>query len=109
MSNNIEIQSGATTSISVKQTGYNKSTVVNQPVKNTIDISGLKGGGDLSYVHNQTTAASVWNVTHSLIKKPAITIIDDDGFEIEADIEHLSDNSVTITFSVAITGTAHFN
>ena len=109
MSNTIEIQSGATTSITVKQTGYNKSTVVNQPVQNTIDISGLKGGGDLSYVHNQTTASAVWNVTHSLIKKPAVTIIDDDGFEIEADIEHLSDNSVTITFSEAITGTAHFN
>ncbi len=109
MSNSIQIQSGASTSITVKQTGYNKSTVVNQPVKNTIDISGLKGGGDLSYVHNQTTASAVWNVTHSLIKKPAVTIIDDDGFEIEADIEHLSDNSVTITFSEAITGTAHFN
>lgn len=109
MSNSIQIQSGASTSITVKQTGYNKSTVVNQPVQNTIDISGLKGGGDLSYVHNQTTASAVWNVTHSLIKKPAVTIIDDDGFEIEADIEHLSDNSVTITFSEAITGTAHFN
>ncbi len=109
MSNNIQIQSGASTSITVKQTGYNKSTVVNQPVKNTIDISGLKGGGDLSYVHTQSTPASVWNVTHSLIKKPAVTIIDDDGFEIEADIEHLSDNAVTITFSEAITGTAHFN
>jgi len=109
VSNSIQIQSGASTSITVKQTGYNKSTVVNQPVQNTIDISGLKGGGDLSYVHNQTTASAVWNVTHSLIKKPAVTIIDDDGFEIEADIEHLSDNSVTITFSEAITGTAHFN
>lgn len=109
MSNSIQIQSGASTSITVKQTGYNKSTVVNQPVKNTIDISGLKGGGDLSYVHSQTTASAVWNVTHSLIKKPAVTIIDDDGFEIEADIEHLSDNAVTITFSEAITGTAHFN
>lgn len=109
MSNTIQIQSGASTSISVKQTGYNKSTVVNQPVKNTIDISGLKGGGDLSYVHSQTTASNVWNVTHSLIKKPAVTIIDDDGFEVEADVKHLSDNAVTITFSEAITGTAHFN
>ena len=109
MSNSIQIQSGASTSISVKQTGYNKSTVVNQPVKNTIDISGLKGGGDLSYVHNQTTASSTWSVTHSLIKKPAVTILDDDGYEIEADVQHISDNSVIITFSEAITGTAHFN
>jgi len=109
VSNSIQIQSGATTSISVKQTGYNKSTVVNQPVKNTIDISGLKGGGDLSYVHNQTTASSTWSVTHSLIKKPAVILLDDDGYEIEADIQHISDNSVIITFSEAITGTAHFN
>jgi adenylosuccinate lyase len=109
VSNSIQIQSGASTSISVKQTGYNKSTVINQPVKNTIDISGLKGGGDLSYVHNQTTASDVWNVTHSLIKKPAVIILDDDGYEIEADVQHLSDNAVTITFSEAITGTAHFN
>jgi hypothetical protein len=109
VSNSIQIQSGASTSISVKQTGYNKSTVVNQPVKNTIDISGLKGGGDLSYVHNQTTASSTWSVTHSLIKKPAVTILDDDGYEIEADVQHISDNSVIITFSEAITGTAHFN
>ena len=109
MSNSIQIQSGASTSISVKQTGYNKSTVINQPVENTIDISGLKGGGDLSYVHNQTTASDVWNITHSLIKKPAVIILDDDGYEIEADVQHLSDNAVTITFSEAITGTAHFN
>jgi hypothetical protein len=109
VSNSIQIQSGASTSISVKQTGYNKSTVINQPVENTIDISGLKGGGDLSYVHNQTTASDVWNITHSLIKKPAVIILDDDGYEIEADVQHLSDNAVTITFSEAITGTAHFN
>ena len=109
MSNTIEIQSGATTSISVKQTGYNKSTVVNQPVQNTIDISGLKGGGDLSYVHNQATASAVWNVTHSLIKKPAVTIIDEEGYEVEADVQHLSDNAVTITFSEPFAGTAHFN
>ena len=109
MSNTIEIQSGATTSITVKQTGYNKSTVVNQPVQNTIDISGLKGGGDLSYVHTQAIAASVWNVTHSLIKKPAVTIIDEEGYEVEADVQHLSDNAVTITFSEPFAGTAHFN
>jgi len=109
VSNTIEIQSGATTSITVKQTGYNKSTVVNQPVQNTIDISGLKGGGDLSYVHNQTTASAVWNVTHSLIKKPAVTIIDEEGYEVEADVQHLSDNAVTITFSEPFAGTAHFN
>lgn len=109
MSNNIQIQSGASTSITVKQTGYNKSTVVNQPVENSISIRGLKGGGDLNYIHNQTSAASVWNITHSLIKKPAVIILDDDGYEIEADVQHLSDNAVTITFSEAITGSAHFN
>ena len=109
MSNTIQIQNGASTSISVKQTGYNKSTVVNQPVKNIIDISGLKGGGDLSYVHNQTTPSDVWNVTHSLIKKPAVSYFDHEGYEVEADIQHLSDNAVTITFSEPFTGTAHFN
>ena len=109
MSNNIQIQSGASISVSVKQTGYNKSTVVNQPVENTISIRGLKGGGDLSYVHTQSTAASVWNITHSLIKKPAVTIIDEEGYEVEADVQHLSDNAVTITFSEPFAGTAHFN
>ena len=109
MSNNIQIQSGASISVSVKQTGYNKSTVVNQPVENTISIRGLKGGGDLSYVHTQSTPASVWNITHSLIKKPAVTIIDEEGYEVEADVQHLSDNAVTITFSEPFAGTAHFN
>ena len=109
MSNNIEIKSGASTSITVKQTGYNRATVVNQPVKNTIDIAGLKGGGDLSYVHTQATPSDVWNITHSLIKKPAVTIIDEEGYEVEADVQHLSDNAVTITFSEPFAGTAHFN
>lgn len=109
MSNSIQIQNGDSTSISVKQSGYNKATVVNQPVQNTIDISGLKGGGDLGYVHTQSEASTTWGVTHSLAKKPSVTILDADGYEIEADVQHTSDNAVTITFSEAITGTAHFN
>lgn len=106
---NITVKSGDSLSVSVKQTGYNKATVVNQPVENTISIRGLKGGGDLGFVHTQSSAASTWSVSHNLAKKPSVTILDDSGYEIEADVQHTSDNSVTITFSEAITGTAHFN
>ena len=106
---NITIKNNEAISVSVKQSGYNKSTVIKQPVENQIDIRGLKGGGDKNYVHVQDVAASVWTASHNLGKRPAVVVVDSADDVVYGDISYVDDNTVTLTFTGAFTGKAYFN
>lgn len=106
---NITIKNNEAISVSVKQSGYNKSTVIKQPVENQIDIRGLKGGGDKNYVHVQDVAASVWTASHNLGKRPAVVVVDSAEDVVYGDIRYIDDNTVTLTFTGAFTGKAYFN
>lgn len=67
------------------------------------------GQADKHYVHTQAGAAASWVITHNLGKYPSVTIIDSSGRNIEADVEYNTLNTLTITFSVAISGAAYLN
>jgi heat shock protein HslJ len=71
--------------------------------------SGPGGTGDLSYTHNQTTAATVWTVNHNLGKNPSVTVVDSAGTKVWGDEKHIDQNSLTITFSAAFSGKAYCN
>lgn len=73
-------------------------------VGNIRGATGPPGNG--SYMHNQTVAASTWNVAHNLGYFPHVTIIMDDGTEVVADIDHADVNNVVITFPTPYTGKA---
>lgn len=106
---NITVNNQESISVSIQQSGYNKTTVVKQPVQNTVDISGLKGGGDKNYVHVQDVAASVWTASHNLAKRPAVVVVDSADDVVYGDISYVDDNTVTLTFTGAFTGKAYFN
>jgi hypothetical protein len=58
-------------------------------------------------VFAQNTAATVWVIPHNLGKLYVdVQLIDNVGNTCTADIEYTSINVVTVTFSVAMTGTA---
>lgn len=63
----------------------------------------------ISYEHTQGSADTVWTIEHSLGFYPSITVFDSALSEVEGAIEHQDANSLTITFSVAISGTAYLS
>ena len=106
---NITIKNNEAISVSVKQSGYNKSTVIKQPVENEVSIAGLKGGGDKNYVHVQNTPSASWIASHNLGKKPAVVVVDSADEVVYGDIQYTDDNTVTLTFVGAFSGKAYFN
>ena len=67
------------------------------------------GSGDLHYVHTQSSAASVWSITHNLGKYPAVVVIDSAATSWEGDVAYTSTNGLTITFSAPFSGVAYLN
>lgn len=106
---NITVNNQESISVSIKQTGYNKTTIAKQPAQNNLDIKGLKGGGDKNYVHTQSTPAASWTVSHNLGKRPAVVVVDSAEDVVYGDIQYIDDNTVTLTFSGAFSGKAYFN
>nr|DAL65675.1 MAG TPA_asm: collagen alpha 1(VIII) chain protein [Caudoviricetes sp.] len=71
--------------------------------------AGPGGGSDAYYEHNQAVPSDVWTVTHNLGKRPAVTIIDSAGDEVEGSVKHDTLNQLTITFSAGFAGMAFLN
>lgn len=65
--------------------------------------------GDKFYRHTQLTSGRVWEVQHNLEKYPSVSIKDFDGNEYEAEVNHYSENILTITFSAPFAGYADCN
>lgn len=74
-----------------------------------IFINPVEDFGDKSYRHQQLIAATTWTITHGLGKKPAVQVFDSGGAECFGEVEHVSDNQLTITFSAAFGGNAYLN
>jgi len=78
-------------------------------------VQGLKGDkGDpgedkKAYVHNQNTPSALWTITHNLNSYPAVTVIDSAGGNVVGDVNYVSSNQITITFSGSFSGQAFLN
>ena len=64
---------------------------------------------DLSYVHNQASAASVWTINHGLQFIPGITVVDSAGTVVEGSYNYPDQNTVIATFSNAFAGKAYLS
>jgi hypothetical protein len=67
---------------------------------------GTPGG---SYTHNQSALSAVWTINHNLNFNPNVIAQDSSGGTIEGNVDFTSINSLTITFSVASSGTAYLS
>ena len=70
---------------------------------------GVPGVSGASYVYEQMSAASVWNINHGLGRFPSITVVDSGGNEVEGSAEYIDSNNVTLTFTSPFSGTAYLN
>lgn len=64
---------------------------------------------DLSYVHNQASAAEVWTINHGLHFIPSITVVDSAGTVVEGSYNYPDENTVIATFSSAFAGKAYLS
>lgn len=65
--------------------------------------------GDKNYVHEQAVASTTWTVNHGMDKFPTIFIQDSAGSSIIGDIEYVDNNTVRVTFAVALSGKVYCN
>jgi len=70
---------------------------------------GTKIDQDRTHVHSQGSPSSTWTVTHSLNKKPSVTVVNSADVVVIGEIEYLDNNRVELTFSSAFSGKAYFN
>ena len=64
---------------------------------------------DLGQVHYQTSPSTVWDITHTLSFVPNIIIVDLDNNVIEADINYVDDNHISVTLSHPVVGVAYLS
>lgn len=64
---------------------------------------------DKNYIHTQSSASNVWNVTHGLNKYPSVSIIDSGNNLVVGDVEYISLDEVKLTFNASFSGKAYFN
>ncbi|MFH1493735.1 MAG: collagen-like protein [Pseudomonadota bacterium] len=67
---------------------------------------GANGGG---YVHSQSSAEVLWIINHNLGVRPAISVTDTGGSELDAEVLHVSMNQCHIMFNAPTAGLARVN
>lgn len=75
-------------------------------VAGTLPYTSITGTPSLSYLYLQSQPSAFWDITHSLGYYPAVTAMDSAGSVVQGDIQHLSANHLTLTFSAAFSGQA---
>jgi hypothetical protein len=69
----------------------------------------LSSQGVPTFVFNQNTVATVWNIQHNLGKFPSITVIDTGDTVVAGEYTYIDNNNVQLNFSAAFAGKAYLN
>jgi len=94
---------------------------INSVIVSTVGVQGPKGdtgpagangtnginGGNFTF--EQQTSSALWSVTHNLGYRPAVTVQDYGKINLEGDLNHINANTLTITFSEAVSGYAYLS
>lgn len=89
--------------------------LVNKPTLNGIEISGEKTAADYgikedkTYIFTQETPTTEWVIKHNMGKYPAIIIVDDNKYQVWAEIQFVDLNTVKAIFTTEFTGQAFLN
>lgn len=90
------------------------------PVRQSLPVAPIVSGGgyffpplpprpDSTYVFTQTTVATVWTINHNLGQFPSVTTTDPNGNVIIGQVQYVSSNQITVTFSQPVSGVAYLN
>ena len=64
---------------------------------------------DKTFVFNQDVPAAVWDITHNLGKFPSVSAVDTQKTIYWGNVNYISTNRLTITFTSAFAGQAFLN
>lgn len=62
-----------------------------------------------AYVHTQAVADDVWTITHNLGWNPNVQLTDDDGNDLDGNVNQVSTSQLTVTFAEAVAGKAYLS
>ena len=98
--------------------GAGNPEVVQVIVTETPDVVVSVGGGgtlsgsnisQIAYHHVQRASSDEWLIQHGLGFFPNVTTIDSGGSIVEGELEHISEYSLRVIFSVPISGDAYLS
>ena len=97
-------------------TFYNASVTFkagNGSLQNTnlyyIESSAIGLEGDKNFVYTQAAPAITWTITHNLEKYPSVSIVNSSNQLGYGQVNYISLNQLTVTFSAAFAGKAFLN
>ena len=62
-----------------------------------------------SYAHTQSVSSATWTITHNLGYRPAVSVVDSGGNYVVGDVNYISVNALTISFSSPFGGSAYLS
>ena len=82
--------------------GVSTISIVNAGPQGPRGFNALGGG----YNHTQASALTVWLINHNLGYIPSVQTFNTGGLEVLGEIQHVSNNQITVTFNTIVAGTA---
>jgi len=70
---------------------------------------GPSGASHATYIHNQNSPSTTWAITHNLACFPSVSVVDSASNVVYGEVNYISNNSLTLTFSGAFSGQAFLN
>ena len=77
-------------------------TAPSQVLNFVIPISG-------SYTHTQSVSSANWTITHNLGFSPSVSVVDSGGNHVVGDVNYVSVNVLTVSFSSPFGGSAYLS
>jgi hypothetical protein len=62
-----------------------------------------------NYAHTQSVSSATWTITHNLGYRPAVSVVDSGGNYVVGDVNYVSVNALTISFSAPFGGSAYLS
>ena len=90
-------------------TDVNNSATVSESQTTVTATTGTSIVEPSTYVHSQSSASSTWTISHSLGRKPSVTIVDSGENVQIGDVLYNSDDQITVSFAAAFSGYAYLN
>jgi hypothetical protein len=69
----------------------------------------LSSQGAPTFVFNQNTVATTWNIQHNLGKFPSVSVINNNNVIINGEVTYIDNNNVQLNFSAGFSGKAYLN
>jgi len=93
-------------SVGTVTTGTAAVTITGTAPSQTLNFVLPTGG---SYIHTQGSSASTWTINHNLGFYPSVTVVDNGDNVVVGDVNYISTNSLTVSFSAVFGGKAYLS